>query len=268
MEHQALLGLVPGATGDTAEVVMFWVFAVMALGAGLAVVVMRNIVHGALMLVVNLLAVAGLYVTLESPFLGIIQVLVYGGAITVLFLFVIMLLGVHRDDLLVSNPTTNILAAAGTAVLAGALLFGFLGPYTSEASVCGQDEVAGSSSAVACTGLAEAIEEHDGGSVGLLGERLFTRYTFPFELAALLLTVATIGATVLGRRSDLVDEDPLPVGAGPLDDADGIAPETAAGDGVDDGVGPTPDAPPGALDGSGRPADHEVPARPDRDREV
>jgi hypothetical protein len=62
---------------------------------------MRNIVHGALMLVVNLLAIAGLYLTLESSFLSIIQVLVYAGAIMVLFLFVIMLLGVDRDDLLV-----------------------------------------------------------------------------------------------------------------------------------------------------------------------
>jgi hypothetical protein len=105
MELLAQDGLIPGATGDTAEIVMFWVFAVMALGAGIAVISMRNIVHGALMLVVNLLAVAGLYVTLESPFLGIIQVLVYGGAIMVLFLFVIMLLGVSTATTCCAPPT-------------------------------------------------------------------------------------------------------------------------------------------------------------------
>jgi NADH-quinone oxidoreductase subunit J len=270
MEPHAVVALVPGATGDTAEIVMFWVFAVMALGAGIAVITMRNIVHGALMLVVNLLAVAGLYVTLESPFLGIIQVLVYGGAIMVLFLFVIMLLGVHRDDLLLATGVqTRVLAVVGSALLAGALLFGFVGPYTSDMSVCGQPGLTGlgTSQAVVCQGLEQAVQDHEGGSVGLLGERLFTRYTFPFELAALLLTVATIGATVLGRRRDLVAEDPLPVGAGPLDGADGIRVDRPHED-VVSAVGSDPGAPQGVVEGSERPADHDLPARPDRDREV
>jgi multisubunit Na+/H+ antiporter MnhC subunit len=74
---------------------------------------MRNIVHGALMLVLNLLAIAGLYLTLESSFLSIIQVLVYAGAIMVLFLFVIMLLGVDRDDLLVEPAPHQVLAVLG-----------------------------------------------------------------------------------------------------------------------------------------------------------
>src|SRR6056297_624397 len=84
----------------SAEVVGFWVFAVLALGSALAVVTMRNIVHAGLMLVINLLAIAGLYLTLESSFLSIVQVLVYAGAIMVLFLFVVMLIGVDRDDAL------------------------------------------------------------------------------------------------------------------------------------------------------------------------
>jgi NADH-quinone oxidoreductase subunit J len=260
MELLAQDGLIPGATGDTAEIVMFWVFAVMALGAAIAVISMRNIVHGALMLVVNLLAVAGLYVTLESPFLGIIQVLVYGGAIMVLFLFVIMLLGVDRDDLLrATHVPTRILAVAGSALLAGALLFGFVGPYTSDASVCGIDEAAGEG--VPCVGLADAVEEHDQGSVGLLGERMFTRYTYPFELAALLLLVATIGATILGRRRDPEPEDP-PGGVLPGDepgDLDAVPADEAAG---------IHDESDGALQGSDVGADHGLPPRPDRDREV
>ena len=75
----------------TGEVLAFVVFAGIALGAAVAVVSMRNLVHGALMLVIHLLAVAGLYLTLESQFLAIVQVLVYAGAIVVLFLFVIVM---------------------------------------------------------------------------------------------------------------------------------------------------------------------------------
>jgi NADH-quinone oxidoreductase subunit J len=117
------------AGGNTAEVVLFSVFAVLALGAAIAVVTMRNIVHGALMLVLNLLAVAGLYLTLESAFLSVIQILVYAGAIMVLFLFVIMLLGVHRDDLYLETERRNqVMAVVGGAILAGAILFAFVGP--------------------------------------------------------------------------------------------------------------------------------------------
>jgi NADH-quinone oxidoreductase subunit J len=195
---------------STAEQAVFWVFAVIALGSGLAVITMRNIVHGALMLVLNLLAIAGLYLGLESAFLSIVQVLVYAGAITVLFLFVIMLLGVNRDDLLAGTRRTTGLAVAGVALLAGALLLGLVGPYTGQASVCGAGG-ASTADAVACVGLAEANAANESGSVGVIAERLFTRYTFPFELAALLLTVATIGATVLGRRHDPPPDDEVDV---------------------------------------------------------
>jgi NADH-quinone oxidoreductase subunit J len=198
------------AGANTAEVVLFWVFAVLALGSALAVISLRNIVHGALMLVLNLLAIAGLYLNLQSSFLAVVQVLVYAGAIMVLFLFVIMLLGIDRDDLMIATDVrTRVLAAAGGALLAGAVLFAFVGPYTGAASICGpQGEGARpSTQAVACVGLDEAYAEDDGSGAAFLGARLFTRYTYPFELAALLLTVATIGAVIMARRRDLADED-------------------------------------------------------------
>ena len=196
------------AGADTAETVMFWVFAVLALGSALAVITMRNIVHGALMLVVNLLAIAGLFLTLESPFLSIIQVLVYGGAIMVLFLFVIMLLGVDRDDLLLATRARNrVLAVVGGAVLAGALLFAFVGPYTGPPSVCGSDApIEAGTDQQRCIGLADQLEDDRSGAT-FIGRSMFTRYTYPFELAALLLTVATIGAVILARRKDLQPED-------------------------------------------------------------
>ncbi|MFA9432726.1 NADH-quinone oxidoreductase subunit J [Egicoccus sp. AB-alg2] len=230
------------AGGSTAEVVLFWIFAVIALGAAIGVVTMRNIVHGALMLVVNLLAVAGLYLSLESPFLSIIQVLVYAGAIMVLFLFVIMLLGVDRDDLLLATDLrSRVLAVAGGALLAGALLFGFVGPYTGDASICppeGGTAAAGvgaTGDGVPCVGLAGAKDEGDEAGVAFLGRQMFTRYTLPFELSALLLTVATIGAVLMARRRDLAPDD-IEVAAdaqrpGPVSDADVLA----AGDQIDTG---------------------------------
>jgi NADH-quinone oxidoreductase subunit J len=235
------------AGADTAEIVLFWVFAVMALGAALAVITMRNIVHGALMLVVNLLAVAGLFLTLESPFLSVIQVLVYGGAIMVLFLFVIMLLGVDRDDLLLATQARNrILAVVGGALLTGALLFAFVGPYTGPPSVCGSGApIEAGTEQQRCIGLADQLDEDDGSGAAFLGRRLFTRYTYPFELAALLLTVATIGAVILARRKDLetedIDDDTGAGGPGtdpPPDDHDPLAALSAELAGSDEGADP------------------------------
>lgn len=201
-----------GGTSNTAEVVLFCVFGVIALGAGLAVITMRNIVHAALMLVINMLAIAGLYLTLQSGFLTIVQIIVYAGAIMVLFLFVIMLLGVDRDDLLVdTSPWHRAAAGLGTVAVAGILLYGFAGTYTGPASRCGDQAPVSAveDDGLPCVGMDQALASNESGSVGVVADSLFGRYTFPFEISALLLTVATIGAMLLGRRDDLPeDEDP------------------------------------------------------------
>ena len=215
----------------TGEVLAFIVFAGIALGAAVAVVSMRNLVHGALMLVIHLLAVAGLYLTLESQFLAIVQVLVYAGAIVVLFLFVIMLLGVDRDDLLIVHDRRKVagIVAAGL-VVAGAMTVAFVGPYTSEASVCGS-EVAAVGTQQPCVGLEAAKGPDDTAGVAFLGRRLFTRYTLVFELSAVLLTVATIGAVILARRRDLLPEDEdEPAGDAPAASA-AAAPDAPTTDG-------------------------------------
>ena len=196
---------------DVAEIVLFALFGTLALGAGIAVVVMRNIVHAALMLVLNFLSIAALYLTLQSSFLSIIQVIVYAGAIVVLFLFVIMLLGVDRDDLLVDvRRRHQVGAVVGAALVAGVLLFGIVGTYTGAGSRCGSQgpgEVAATADTQPCIGLDDALEGNDAGAVGVVADRLFGRYTFPFELAAVLLTVATIGAMLLGRRDEVAQDD-------------------------------------------------------------
>lgn len=212
---------------DTAEVVLFIVFATIALGAAIAVVTMRNIVHAALMLVLNFLSIAALFLGLQSSFLAIGQVIVYAGAIMVLFLFVIMLLGVDRDDLLTADSgRTRVLAVLGAAAVAGVLLFGFAGTYTGSGSLCGDQAPADAPINVQpCVGLDDVLA--DEGSVSFIANRMFGRYTFPFELAAVLLTVATVGAMVLGRRTESdQDDDPAFEPSAALPDPDD--PETVA----------------------------------------
>jgi NADH-quinone oxidoreductase subunit J len=203
----------------TAETVLFWILAVIGMGAGIGMVVMRNIVHGALLLVLNFLAIAGLFLVLQSGFLSIVQVIVYAGAIMVLFLFVIMLLGVDRDDALIDTTRLHRVGAVlvGLAVV-GALVFSIVGAFTSAGSRCG-DQVDAEvldqrADAVGCEGLDRALAEQDG-SVAVIANRLFGRYTFPFEASALLLTVATIGAIVLGRRHDDPEDPSEDHGIGP-----------------------------------------------------
>ncbi len=219
----------------TAETVLFWVFAVIGIGAGIAMISLRNIVHAALMLVLNLLAIAALYLGLQSSFLGIVQVIVYAGAIMVLFLFVIMLLGVDRDDLLFETHTWHKVAAAvGGAAIAGMVLFAFSGDYTGAGSRCGaQADTTTGGSAIRCVGMDQILTDTEQGSVGVVGERLFTRYTFPFEAAALLLVVATVGAMVMGRRTDPAGDEDEQVLAptastGPTGDTDTVLPDDSS----------------------------------------
>ncbi|MDX1659631.1 MAG: NADH-quinone oxidoreductase subunit J, partial [Nitriliruptorales bacterium] len=218
------------------ETVVFWIFAVLALGTGIAVVTMRNIVHSALMLVLNLLSIAALYLALQSQFLGIIQILVYAGAIMVLFLFVIMLLGVDRDDLLVDTQRWHRVGAViGGVLLAAGLLFAFNGAFSGAARCGVETETAptAASNDFACRGLEDALAQQEHGSVSFLAERMFTRGTFPFVAASLRLVVATIGALVLGRRRDLLRRAaPTPVPGGDDTDDEGAraTPEGAPSD--------------------------------------
>lgn len=184
----------------TAELVAFVLVGGVALGAALAMVMLRNAVHAALMLVVNFFAIAVLYAMLEAQFLAIIQIVVYAGAIVVLFLFVLMLLGISRSDPMGSG---DIKGLAPTAVALGLVVFAALatavaGPFLGAGSICGPEA---SGSGLACTGLAEANAD---GNVQGIGRLLFTRYVWPFEVTSVLLVIAAVGAMVLGRR----DEDP------------------------------------------------------------
>jgi NADH-quinone oxidoreductase subunit J len=162
---------------------LFIIFGALALGAAMAMVVQRNSVHAALLLVVNLLAVAVLFLTLGAEFLFVSQIIVYAGAIVILFLFVIMLLGVDRSEVLYEPRRVQsrqiLLGGVAGVIVVGALATAIATPALSRE--------------------APAVTE-DFGTAQAIGLQLFQRYLLPFELTGLLLLVATIGILMLAKR--------------------------------------------------------------------
>jgi NADH-quinone oxidoreductase subunit J len=171
------------------DLVVFVLAAIVVLGGAVGVVVARNPVHSALALVASLFGIAVLFVDLGAHFLAAVQVIVYGGAIVVLFLFVIMLLGVDRSEDLSTEPIGGqrpLAAAAGVAMLGAALATMLLTDSAAERIVIGTPSVVGP-----LDGPGENIEK--------LGAALFTDYLFAFEITSVLLVIAIVGAVVLAR---------------------------------------------------------------------
>jgi NADH-quinone oxidoreductase subunit J len=166
-----------------------WVIAaaIILLGA-CGVVFLTNPVHNALSLVATLFGVAILFVVQQAYFLAVIQVIVYAGAIVVLFLFVIMLLGVDRIDRLghERKPWRRPVAAVAAIGLATLVLIMVL---------AGVSTVTGAQSQTASL-------HAKGNNIQQLGRVLFTDYVWAFEITAVLLTIAVIGAVMMSRRSD------------------------------------------------------------------
>jgi len=196
------------------DVGVFAVAAAMVIAGAVGVVVARNPVHSALMLVLTLFGVAVLFVLQQANFLAAVQVIVYAGAIVVLFLFVIMFLGVDREEDVRADPLRGQRPLAVALVLfgtTGLLLLGQVSKWTT-----GQPSVAGTDSGAP--------------NVNLLGKSLYTTYLFPFEATSALLIIAVVGAVVLARR---------PPAATAADDAD----ETPVDDVVIDRTPGAPEAP-------------------------
>ena len=171
------------------DLVVFWIVAPLAIGAASAMLFQRNAVYAALLLILNQFALAVMFALLGAHFLAAVQVIVYAGAIMVLFLFVIMFLGVDRREALI-EPLRG---QRFLAIALGVLLIGAL--------------VASISLGVGLQ--AAAGPEPRGDDVELVGRTLFTEYVFPFEVTSILLIVAAVAAMVLARRKarGLPDED-------------------------------------------------------------
>lgn len=174
---------------------LWWIVAVIAVISGLNVIVQRNQIYSALFLVANLFCVAVYYLLLDAQFLAAVQVIVYAGAIMVLFLFVITLLSPGREE---SGQDRLWLFRVPAAVLALALA-ATLGVVLASNSIRGAV-----SSAFDVSGNCPAPNAHHlGGGLGCtstVGDELFNHYLFPFEVTSLLLLLAMLGAVVLAKR--------------------------------------------------------------------
>ncbi|MBM4183898.1 MAG: NADH-quinone oxidoreductase subunit J [Gemmatimonadetes bacterium] len=168
--------------------VLFYVFAGIAIGAAIGVVISRSPVGSLLFMVTTLAAIAGTFVLMEAHFLAAVQVIVYAGAIMVLFLFVIMLLNLgHEAQRDLKGGAFAVVAAGVGGAMAGMLAL----------QLRGADVAATGAGAEA---IAAATAEY--GAVGAIARPLYTTYVVPFEITGILLLVAIVGAVVLAKRSD------------------------------------------------------------------
>jgi NADH-quinone oxidoreductase subunit J len=168
------------------SLILFYVFAAVAIGGGLGVVLAKSPVGSLLFMVATLASLAGTFVLLEAHFLAAIQVIVYAGAIMVLFLFVIMLLNLGHDY-------QRDLKSGGFAVLSFAVVGAVAGLLAR--SILGADGLTEGPGGAA---IDAALQEH--GVVGAIAQPLYTDYVVPFEITGILLLVAIVGAIVLAKR--------------------------------------------------------------------
>jgi NADH-quinone oxidoreductase subunit J len=166
------------------NLVLFYVFAAIAVGTTLLVVVQSNPVHSVLLLIGSFIGLAGLYVLLDAPFVAVIQIIVYAGAIMVLFLFVVMLLNAPREEMV----KLGVLESGGTRVIGALLAIVFAAELAWALTRSRTLAIAGSGDRPSFT-------------VPEIGQRLFQEYAFAFEATSILILVAMVGAiTVAGRQ--------------------------------------------------------------------
>ena len=168
-------------TDEVARETIFWILAVASIGAALAMILVRRAVHCAMMLAVVMLALATMYAMQGAPFLAFVQIIVYTGAVLMLFLFVIMLIGISSADSVVETIKGQRMAAGLVAIGFFVILIlgvghAALGPAARPTAANGTNNLSG------------------------LATLIFTTYVFPFEVTGALLITAALGAMVLAHR--------------------------------------------------------------------
>lgn len=161
------------------QILFFIVAAVAVISAGYFVFA-RNPMYALLSLIVTMFSIAGMYVLLNAQFLGIVQVIVYAGAIMVLFLYILMMLNLNKED---ESRKQNTLKFIGV-FSAGILLVGMLGAFRGI-----NEEI-----------LASPDIDHSVGLTKNLGRLLFNEYVVPFELASILILAGIVGAVLIGKK--------------------------------------------------------------------
>jgi len=170
------------------ELAFFIYFAGVIAATSVLVVATRNPIYSAIALLIMFFHVAGLYVTLHAEFLAAVQIIVYAGAILVLYLFVVMLLNLRQDDRY--HRQWPIAAAVGVTLVVEALILTVMKGWTAPVVATGTETTVGGTS-----------------NAGAIGDVLYSTYLFPFEVASLILLVAMIGAILLAKK-DIGGDEP------------------------------------------------------------
>lgn len=160
--------------------ILFWVLSAIAIGCAIGVITSRNPVKSVLFLIATFFAISGHYILMNAQFLAVVNVIVYAGAIMVLFLFVIMLMNLNAD----AEPQKNTLVQFA-ALLSGGALFVVIIAALHTADINTQNEITSA------------------GDIGLiknLGQVLFKDYVLPFEVSSILFLSAMVGAMVIGKK--------------------------------------------------------------------
>ena len=160
--------------------ILFWFLSVVALFSALMVITSKNPVYSVLWLIATFFAISGHYILLNAQFLAIVNIIVYAGAIMVLFLFVIMLMNLNKE----TEPQKNRWQKMAGAVAGGCLLLVLV-------------------AALKDSDIKQQQALVNGGSIGLiknLGKELFTTYVIPFEISSMLFLSAMVGAVVIGKK--------------------------------------------------------------------
>ena len=171
------------------DALLFYAFAAASVIGALLVVAQRNPVYSLVSLVGSFFGLCGLYVLLEAPFLAAVQIIVYAGAIMVLFLFVVMVLNVPREDAAEwdrAHPLYRPMAVRIGGVMAALLAL----------------ELGWALSRTSGLGVGVGDERPAVSSVAMLGKALFTNYMFAFEVTSILIIAAMVGAVVLARKRE------------------------------------------------------------------
>jgi NADH-quinone oxidoreductase subunit J len=159
---------------------LFYFLSALALGSAIMVVISRNPVHSVLWLIITFFAISGHYILLNAQFLGVVNMIVYAGAIMVLFLFVIMLMNLNAE----TEPQKNKWMKLAGVVAGGCLLLVMIAALK-------EAEVKGRATELATGNI---------GLIGNLGKALFTDYVVPFEISSVLFLSAMVGTVVIGKK--------------------------------------------------------------------
>jgi len=177
---------------------LFWVFAILSVGGGLSMILSRHPVSAAMFMIVSLVGVAALFVILESFFLAVLQVLVYAGAVMVLFLFIIMLLdvGPGASKINLSNWKSGLVGFGCTCLLVG--IFFSLNPSSADLVTNEQmwPKIPDASTLSSTKSLVFSTE------VSAFGYGLMTKYMLPVQISGFLLLAAMIGVIILSKKGD------------------------------------------------------------------